>query len=66
MAGVGKISLPAECLTLTPLPLQTQIYLVMGVLTALQLGMGLFFPNAIHGYSEMEASCRRLEVRGPA
>lgn len=48
---------------LIPAPTFPQIYLVMGVLSALQLGMGLFFPNAIHGYSEMEASCRRMEVR---
>lgn len=40
-----------------------QIFLVLGVMSALQTGMALFFPNSVHGISEMSASCYRIEVR---
>ncbi len=39
----------------------SKIFLTLGVLSALQSGMALFFALAIHGVSEMTASCYRVE-----
>jgi hypothetical protein len=45
-----------------PIATPSQVFAVLGVLNALQLGMTLFFPLGVQSGSELLASCTRVEV----